>query len=252
MLRGLSDDIKTETVIGNTKAHMFLGNQIGLAPRLIALPDGRPFLKEGTYYYYLLEYVEGRQLLETIEDEYILGKASRELHTLEGYDHPCSFNSEEQKNVFLGWFSEHEFKKEYDDIINGLPNFSDYDQCFIHTDIGPHNAVLSNEGKVIFIDLDDAGIGSRYIDFGWPFIMQFVDYNKKTQKMRYRFDLAKAFLKGYYGDKNITKEELDMIWNGAVYMQISYMQCFGPEAVIPLWSILKFGMAQKKRLYDML
>ena len=28
--------------------------------------------------------------------------------------------------------------------------------------------------------------------------MQFVDYNKETGEIKYRFDLAKAFLKGYY------------------------------------------------------
>ena len=46
------------------------------------------------------------------------------------------------------------------------------DQCFVHTDIGPHNTMLKSDGKVMFIDLDDTGIGSRYLDLGWPFIMQ--------------------------------------------------------------------------------
>lgn len=251
-MKGLPEDTKEETVIGNTKAHAYLGNQLGLAPKLIYLPDGRSYFEEGSLYYYLLEFISGRQLQETVEDEFLLGQAAHRLHTLTGFDNPCSFNSEEQKRVFLEWFSERSFKTEYDAIINKLPNFFDYEQCFIHTDIGPHNAILSTEGRVVFIDLDDSGIGSRYIDLGWPFIMQFVDYNKTTHEMKYRFDLAMAFLKGYYGEENISKNEIDMIWNGAIYMQIAYMPCFGPDAVHSLWNILKFGIAQKEKLYQML
>ena len=50
----------------------------------------------------------------------------------------------------------------------------------------------------------------------------------------------------------ITREEYDLLWQGAVYMHISYMQCYGPYAVDSLWSILKFGMAQKEVLWERL
>jgi serine/threonine protein kinase len=249
IIKGIPTDIKEEIVIANTKAHEYLGNTKKLAPRLIYLSDGRAYLKEESYYYYVMEFVQGRQLQETEEDELLLGQATAKLHELADYNCCCSFNSENQKKIYRGWFSERNFKVEYDVVIDSLPNFKEQKQCFIHTDIGPHNAMLNNEGKVIFIDLDDSGIGPKYIDLGWPFIMQFVDYNKKTCKMEYKFDLAKSFLKGYYGEKNISIEEIDMIWNGAIYMHISYMQCYGPDAVAPLWEILKFGINQKEKLY---
>jgi Ser/Thr protein kinase RdoA (MazF antagonist) len=250
ILKGISTDTQEKIIIGNTKAHEYLGNQKGLAPKLIYLSDGNAYLKEERYYFYLMEFVLGRQLEETVEDEFLLGQAAAKLHQLNDFDNLCSFNSECQKKIFRDWFSERSFKKEYNAILDGLPNFDDYEQCFIHTDIGPHNARLNEKGEVIFIDLDDAGLGSKYIDLGWPFIMQFVDYNKKTHEMKYRYDLAKAFLKGYYGEKSITKDEIDMIWNGAIYMHIAYMQCFGPDAVESLWKILKFGIAQKEQMYE--
>lgn len=80
--------------------------------------------------------------------------------------------------------------------------------------------------------------------------MHFVDFNHDTGEMKYRFDLANSFLRGYYGEKKITKDEIDMIWSGAIYMHISYMQCFAPDAVEALWQILKFGMKQKEKLYE--
>ena len=251
ILKGIPTETQEKIIIGYTKAHEYLGNQKGLAPKLIYLSDGNAYLKEEQYYFYLMEFVSGRQLEETVEDEFLLGQAAEKLHQLTDFIYLCSFNSEQQKKIFHDWFSERSFKTEYDAILDSLPNFNNYEQCFIHTDIGPHNAWLNTEGEVIFIDLDDAGFGPRYIDLGWPFIMQFVDYNKKTHEIRYRYDLAKAFLKGYYGEKIITQDEIDMIWNGAIYMHISYMQSFGQDAVDPLWEILKFGIEQKEQMYEM-
>lgn len=64
------------------------------------------------------------------------------------------------------------------------------------------------------------------------------------------FDYAQAFLRGYYGDEEIARKEYDALWAGAVYMQISYMKCYGSDAVDSLWKILEFGLAQKEALWD--
>lgn len=102
----------------------------------------------------------------------------------------------------------------------------------------------------MFIDLDDSGIGSRYLDLGWPFIIQFVDFNHETEEMNYRFDLAQSLLEGYYGDETISREEYDLIFQGAIPMHISYMQTYGPYAVDSLWKILQFGIDQKEILWE--
>ncbi|MDF2589106.1 MAG: hypothetical protein K0S41_2947 [Anaerocolumna sp.] len=252
ILKGIPTNTDEKIIIGNTNAHLYLGNQKGLAPKLILLPDGNTYIKENGYYFYVMEFVSGRQLQETPEDEYLLGQATKKLHELTDYENLCSFDCETEKKVFYEWFQNLEFKNEFDKILDNLPDFSKYPQCFIHTDVGPHNALLNNDGKVVFVDLDDAGLGSKYIDLGWAFIMQFVDFNKETHEMKYRFDLAVAFLKGYYGETTITKDELDMIWSGAIYMHISYMQVYGPDAVWSLWQILQFGIDQKEKLFHML
>ena len=112
--------------------------------------------------------------------------------------------------------------------------------------------MLRQDGKVVFVDLDDAGIGSRYLDLGWPFIMQFVDYNHDTGTMHYRFDLAESFLRGYYGEAGITRKEYDLLFFGAEQMHISYMQSYGPDDIDPLWRILNYGMDQKEILWDII
>ena len=250
VLKGYPCKTPEDTIKSNVQAHLFLGKEKGLAPRVYPLKTGQYYTCDQGYWFYLMEFIEGRQMEETPEDEYRIGQAARELHKLQGYNR-VSPDSQSKKR-FYEWFRDKPFVKEYDAILDEIPDFEKLEQCFVHTDIGPHNTMLSQEGKVVFIDLDDTGIGSRYLDIGWPFIMQFVDYNQDTEEMHYRFDLAKSFLKGYYGEKNITRKEYDLLFYGAEQMHISYMQSYGPYAVDSLWMILKYGMSQKETLWDMI
>ena len=250
LLKGLPDSTPEDTVAGNVKAHLFLGNGHGMAPKLYPAKTGEYYVKDSGHWFYLMEFIDGRRMEETPEDEYKLGQATRKMHALQGYSEPSPMT--QSKDRYYTWFRDKEFVKEFDAILDALPDFSKLDQCFVHTDIGPHNAMLRTNGDVVFIDLDDSGIGSRYLDLGWPFIMQFVDFNDETEEMTYRFDLAKSFLRGYYGGDGISREEYDLVFQGAVQMHISYMQAYGPYAVDSLWKILRFGMDQRQMLWNMI
>ena len=247
VLKGFPEDIPESTVQSNIQAHLFLGNEKDLAPRIFPARTGEYYVCNQGYRFYLMEYIEGRPMEETPEDAYRIGQAARKLHDLKGY----SVRSPEtqSKKRFYEWFRDRSFVKEFDAILDELPDFEKLDQCLIHSDLGPHNMMLRQDGKAIFIDLDDAGIGSRYLDLGWPFIMQFVDFDHDPE-MKYRFDLAESFLKGYYGEEGISREEYDLLFYGAEQMHISYMQSYGPYAVDSLWEILNYGMEQKETLWE--
>lgn len=247
-LKGIPRDKGEGTVRGNVRAHEYLGNREHMAPAILYTGGGHGYIAQGNHWFYLMEYIEGRNLEETEEDERALGQLAAVLHDIRDYTYPSSLNPD--KSRFYSWFSDKAFKAEFDRIVDGLPDFSCREQCFIHSDLGPHNAMRRESGEVVLIDLDDAGIGSRYLDLGWAFIMQFVDFNHQTGEMRYRFDLALAFLQGYYGESPLTREEYEWIWQGAVYMHISYMQMYGPDAVDSLWAILQYGMAQREELWN--
>ena len=247
VLKGYPCQTPEATVSGNVRAHLFLGNERGLAPRICPMRAGGYYLRDQGYWFYLMEFVEGRPMEETPEDEYRLGQAARALHALRGYRLKSPLD--QGKRRFYEWFRDRPFAGEFDAILDRLPDFEALDQCFIHTDLGPHNAMVRRDGRVVFIDLDDAGVGSRYLDLGWPFIMQFVDFNHETEAMRYRFDLAVSFLRGYYGEAGPSRAELDLLFCGAAQAHISYMQTYGPDAVDSLWRILKFGIGQKEALW---
>ena len=250
LLKGFRSGMPEAVIQGNVQAHLFLGNKHGMAPLLYPTKAGEYYVTELGHWFYLMEFIDGRQMEETPEDEYKLGQATRKLHSLQGYHLKSPMT--QGKERYYTWFRNHAFVKEFDEILDALPDFEKLDQCFVHTDIGPHNAMLRTNGDVVFIDLDDSGIGSRYLDLGWPFIMQFVDFNHETEEMTYRFDLAKSFLRGYYGENGISREEYDLIFQGAIQMHISYMQAYGPYAVDSLWKILRFGMEQKEELWKMI
>jgi len=250
LLKGLPETISEDVIKGNISAHEYLGNRMNLVPRIIYAPDGTNYVKVQRYWIYIMEYIEGKNLEENEPDEYELGKVLRSLHNCTDYKYNSALS--EDKTEFYNWFYDKDFKTEFDRILDQIPDFKKYDRCFIHSDIGPHNSMRSRTGKVLLIDLDDAGIGSRYLDLGWPLVMQFVDYNYATGKMQYRFNLAEAFLSGYYDGELISRNEYDLLWQGAVFMHISYMQDYGPEAVDSLWDILRFGIEQKDKLWNMI
>lgn len=249
LLKGIPLSIPERVILGNTLAHEYLGNQKGIAPRIINLQDGSSFMQSEGVWFYLMEFIDGRPMDATVENEYQLGKLVKRLHTYSDYEYRSGMD--ESKERFYEWFPEKSFKHEFDAILDSLPDFSKYDRCFIHTDLGPHNTMIRTDGTLVLIDLDDAGIGSRYLDLGFAYIMQFVEHTEDMH-LNYRFDLAKAFFGGYYGNDEVSRLEYDLLWHGAVYMCISYMQCYGPDAVDSLWKILKFGMEQKEKLWEML
>ncbi|MCM1245814.1 MAG: GNAT family N-acetyltransferase [Roseburia sp.] len=255
ILKGIPDEAEgkrwgEQTIRGNVLAHCFLGNQLGIAPRIFPLKDQDVYyVKRGGHWFYLLEFIEGRPMQDTPEDEFLLGKLARVLHSQDRYSYPSSLD--EKKERFCDWFQEKPFKAAFDALLDGIPDFSKYDRCLIHTDLGPHNAMVRTNGEAVLIDLDDSGIGSRYLDLGWAFIMQFVEHTE-DMKLSYRFDLARAFLNGYYGAGHISEREYDLLWQGAVAMHISYMKSYGPDAVDSLWQILQFGLEQKPVLWEMI
>ena len=248
ILKGFSYETPETTIKSNVQAHLFLGNKNGIAPRIFPAKTGEYYICTHEYRFYLIEYIDGRQMQETPDDEFRIGQAARKLHGLKGYSIKSPFT--QSKKQYYEWFRDRSFVKEFDAVLDNIPDFEQLDQCFVHTDLGPHNAMLDKDDKVIFIDLDDAGIGSRYLDLGWPFIMQFVNFDHDTEEMNYRFDLAESFLKGYYGETGPARKEYDLLFYGAEQMHISYMQTYGPYAVDSLWKILNYGISQKEALWD--
>ena len=247
ILKGQPIAVPKEQIISDISAYEFLGNRRRMAPKVYYRPGGTALWEDGAYRYCVMEFIDGRQAEETAEDERLLGMATAALHKLTGYARPCLFHVGENLRQFQTWYADRPWKAEFDALLRQMPNFDQYRQCFIHTDIRPANVII-RDGSAIFIDLDGAGCGSPFLDLGWPFLSQFVEYDKKTKELGYKFELADAYLEGYCREYKLNRTEYDLLWWGAIYTHIYNMQWYGPDDVEPLWRILTFGIAQKDAL----
>ncbi len=172
----------TETQIQRyTSALIFLENSTYCkAPGLIRLPDGKAFTRYNGRYIYLMEFIEGNILTDNSDDEYRLGKALANLHKIDNYNLSSGIDTNREIQNMPSRFAEYPFKNEYDTVIKSMPDFNQTKQCFIHTDICPKNAMKNTDGEIVLLDFDDAGIGSLFIDLGYPLITQFVQFDGKV------------------------------------------------------------------------
>ncbi|MBS4220096.1 phosphotransferase [Bacillus sp. FJAT-49711] len=198
VLKSFDPSLSDQQITQYTNTLSYLGaSQYRLSPNILMANDGALYKKHNSRYMYIMEYIHGEQLQENSEDEFALGQVSALLHKIHNYPTQSGLNVEERIENMYRRFHKYSFKKEYDQIIKSLPNFNSLRQSFIHTDIGPHNAIKTSEGKVIFIDLDDAGNGSTLIDVGYPLITQFIRY-KDSGELAFNIENARAFFEGYF------------------------------------------------------
>jgi len=242
-----------------TNALMFL-EETGYCnvPKIVKLLDNSDFTRVEDRYIYLMEFINGVEVSESQEEEYKLGVALAELHKIKGYTHDSNIDVLNNINKMLSRFGEYPFKENYDSIVKNLPDFTKLKQSFIHTDICPTNALKSSNGEIILIDFDDAGNGSTFIDLGYPLITQFVQFQNRVagqtppdiNKLYFNFEMAKAFYDGYFSVTPMTDDEKDLIFHGAVFMQLMYMPIFGKEAVPYMWKILTYALENKSLLLE--
>lgn len=239
----------------------FLGrNEKKISPKLMKTIGNEKYIKVDDNYMFLMEYIKGAEVSESIQDEFKLGQTAARLHLIENCTYGSGINVYKQMFNMYGRFENFSFKEEYDEIIDILPDFTSYKNCFIHTDIAPHNAIKTEEGEIIFIDFDDAGVGPMYIDLGLPLIVQCVCFKDilpgqvigKNDKPYFKYEAAKAFYEGYYSVTPLSSEEKELIYYGAIFMHLIYMASCPDEEAEYRWAVLKYAINNKDELMSAL
>ncbi len=238
---------REEEVQSYTKVLQFLGQlPERITPVILQQQGGSLYAGFDDRFLYVLEFIDGDKVSENPEDEFQLGVLASRLHAVEGYQLESNLRFKDRVQNMTGWFKDKCFYSSYARYIYNFPDFDLHRQCLIHTDIGPHNAMKKYNGQLIFIDLDDAGIGSKYIDLGYPLICQFVRFH--NSKLKFDELNAIAFYRGYQLNHLLNEDEIELTFQGAVFMQMMYMNSFGDNAIDAMWSILKYGLNNKELL----
>ena len=103
--------------------------------------------------------------------------------------------------------------------MQSLPTFEALPEAFIHTDVAPTNAIERQNGDLTFIDWDDAGVGTRVLDVGFPLIQQFVSEERQFLERN-----ARAFYGAYFSRMKLTDEEMRHIFPAALLIALMYIK----------------------------
>lgn len=224
-----------DDVINDTSIFQFLKENDFPAPRIIKASTQENFVKVEGKYIYALTFLDGKTPEATVDNYRKLGELTAKLHNIKGYKRRTKFTVESEKSNFAE--NGKNFGKKYSDLVNSLPSFAGYPECLIHSDIGLHNTVQLKNGDIVLVDWDDAGIGARVLDIGFPLLNAFV-----TEDLKYRTKEARAYYGAYFSGITLAKIEIEHIWDAGLFFALMYFPVNNGQAD---WRKTDFALKNK-------
>ena len=74
-------------------------------------------------------------------------------------------------------------------------------------------------GELVLIDWDEAGTGATVLEAGYPLLTVFL-----TEELYFHQELAAAFYRGYYDQKQPGEPEKELLFRSALLHALRYMQ----------------------------
>jgi Ser/Thr protein kinase RdoA (MazF antagonist) len=234
----IADPSKTEEAIDrDTYIFDFLSSRgFQHVPPLLKTKRDTPYSEVEGRYAYIMEYA-GKQAAPTPATWAVLGSITAQLHSIQGYPYKSLFSFESAKRMFPQKAAQLPFGKEYMELVETLPDFDTLSQSIIHTDIGHHNAVEGDDGKLVLIDWDDAGICSTILDLGAPLICHFLHEDEYFLKAE-----AEIFYRTYFSEKEIPDDEKEYLFDAGLFFALMYAP-FGD--IQKNWKKILFALERK-------
>ena len=192
-----------------------------------------------------MRYIEGEQPEATVETYQKLGEIAADLHSVSDYPIRTLFDPQVIiQTQFVENAKKFSFGEEYLKVAKSLPDFSQFPQTLIHTDIAPANSVETKEEKIFLTDWDDAGIGPTVLDLGYPLLGQFT-----TEDREIRQDLAEAFYTAYFAKRQISQDEKAALFDASLFFALMYV--IHGEAG-KRWQRIKWATANRKAIEQLI
>lgn len=217
------------------------------APRLLSVSDGRQFVTTDEGVVYAISFIDGREPEKNVEDYRLLGEVTARLHMLQGYKTETDFTTSAEIPRMLKRAQKFNVDARYEQLARTLPDFSQLPKCLIHTDIGSHNSIKTSNGEIILIDWDDAGIGTRILDIGFPLICDFMTKDLVFEKQR-----AIAFYEAYASKIQLTDSEKAHIFDAGLFYALSYTIFDDSGFVEGQWQKVLAAIEQKNSILSVL
>ncbi|MHB0856485.1 MAG: phosphotransferase [Anaerolineae bacterium] len=209
------------------------------APALLPTRAGRLFQPLNGWYAYLLEYVDGRVPDLTPAVYVRMGELLADLHAVPGYPNPYLFTYQEVLPGFYDIARDLPFAEEYLAIVRAWPDFDALPHALIHGEV-VGNTLQRDDGRLVVLDWDEAGVGTRLFDVGHPLIQCFV-----SEALEVRWDLMAAFYRGYLARIRLTELELRHVLDAALFYALRYI-VWGDTAA--RWRRIQWALAHRDAL----
>ena len=214
----IADPAKSEaTVLKDTQILRFFEGVNYPAPRLLLSREDTNYVLHEGKCVYAISYLEGGEPESNKENYAKLGEVTAKLHSLQGYTIPTDFTAEVEIPTMLERAKKFNMNEQYTELVKALPDFGQFPKCLIHTDIGSHNSIQLPSEEIVLVDWDDAGIGTRILDLGFPLICDFV-----TKDLKFEKDRAEAFYQAYCSIITLTDEEKAHLFDAGLFYALSY------------------------------
>jgi Ser/Thr protein kinase RdoA (MazF antagonist) len=244
----VADPAKSEaTVLKDTQILRFFEGASYPAPRLLLSKAGTNYTQHEGKYIYAFSYLEGHEPESTAENYAKLGEATARLHSLQGYTIPTDFTAKAEVPIMLERAKKFNMDTHYSELVQALPDFERFPTCLIHTDIGSHNSIELATGEIELIDWDDAGIGTRILDLGFPLICDFV-----TKESVFEKDRAAAFYSSYASMITLTDEEKEHLFDAGLFYALSYTIFDDSGIVEGQWRKVLWAIEHKTEILSVL
>ena len=236
-----------EKVIKDIQVLQFLEKVRYLAPRILPTLAETPYVHLDNKFVYAMSYIDGNAPEKSAENYGQLGEVTARLHELKGYSIPTDFTTVTETSRMISRARKFDMEPLYEQLVASLPDFDSLPTCLIHTDISAHNAIKESNSEIILVDWDDAGIGTRILDIGFPLICDFVSNDLIFDEER-----AKAFYQSYCSIIELSETEKTQIFDAALFYAMSYTIFDDSGIVEGQWKKVLYAIKHKKAIISAL
>lgn len=187
----------------------------------------------------LLERIQGNHPEPIPDNCRQVGEITALLHQIEGYPHDYLFTVADVTPEFFDKAKNLPFGDEYLEIVKTLPDFEVLPKSLIHGEI-IGNTIQRQDGHIIGIDWDEAGVGTRILDVGHPLIVFFI-----SEDLEFNQAGARAFYEGYFSKMQLTDEEENHIFDAGMFYALRYI-IYGNTA--KRWERIKWALKNRALL----
>jgi Ser/Thr protein kinase RdoA (MazF antagonist) len=135
------------------------------------------------------------------------------------------------------------FGREYAQLVKTLPDFQALPLALIHGEI-TGNCIQDRAGRMVIVDWDEAGIGTRVLDLGHPLIQAFL-----SEDLEWDERAARGYYEGYFARAALGDREIGCIFDAGLFYALRYV-IYGNTA--KRWARIKFAVRNREQLESLI